>query len=152
MNRATAHGQIMITAANLETKLQIKRLFVSLSILRTVFSRYWSLSVLMYLLMHSFRSFTCSFITCPHVLHVASFGLKLNEPVLRLLHRCSLHLLICLLSKSLLPQEPSGFHPRIRRVFLCSSACELTVRNSLSLDAVHTFWACHPHEKRQSVA
>ncbi len=37
MNRVTAHGQIMITAANLETKLQIKRLFVSLSILRTVY-------------------------------------------------------------------------------------------------------------------
>lgn len=37
MNRATAHGQIIITAANLETMLQIKRLFVSLSILRTVY-------------------------------------------------------------------------------------------------------------------
>lgn len=37
MNRATAHGEIIITAANLETKLQIKRLFVSLNILRTVY-------------------------------------------------------------------------------------------------------------------
>lgn len=37
MNRATAHGQIIRTAANLETKLQIKRLFVSMSILRTVY-------------------------------------------------------------------------------------------------------------------